>query len=144
MRHRILVLGLGRFGSSLATSLAARGAEVVAVDNDMNHVEAVQDHVAYAVQGDVTDVDALRSIDAARCEVAVVAIGEDFQASVLCVAALKELSTARILARAHNARQARILRAVGASEVIEIETEMGRKLARSLTEAQATAEQEAS
>ena len=66
MATRILVLGLGRFGSALAASLAARGAEVVAVDNNMAHVEALQDHVAHAVQADITDIEALRAIDADR------------------------------------------------------------------------------
>jgi trk system potassium uptake protein TrkA len=137
MAQRILVLGLGRFGSALALSLSARGAEVVGVDNDPDHLEPLQDKVAFAIQADVTDVAALRSIEAARCEVAVVGIGEDFEANVLCVATLKELGTKRILARAHDARQARILRAVGATEVLEIETETGRRLARTLLESSA-------
>ncbi len=132
MAPRTLVVGLGRFGSALALGLAERGCPVIAVDLRMESIEAVQEKLAYAVELDATDVDALRSIDAAACSAAVVAVGEDFESAVLAVAALKEVGIARVIARARDQRQARILRAVGASEVIEVETEVGRRLAEQL------------
>ncbi len=132
MAPRTLVVGLGRFGSALALGLAERGCPVIAVDLRMESIEAVKEKLAYAVELDATDVDALRSIDAAACSAAVVAVGEDFESAVLAVAALKEVGIARVIARARDQRQARILRAVGASEVIEVETEVGRRLAEQL------------
>jgi trk system potassium uptake protein TrkA len=132
MAPRTLVVGLGRFGSALAIGLAERGCPVMAVDLRMESIEAVKEKLAYAVELDATDVDALRSIDAAACSAAVVAVGEDFESAVLAVAALKEVGIARVIARARDHRQARILRAVGASEVIEVETEVGRRLAEQL------------
>ncbi len=132
MAPRTLVVGLGRFGSALALGLAERGCPVMAVDMRMEQVESLKDRLAYAVEVDATDVEALRSIDAQSCAAAVVAVGEDFESAVLAVAALKELGIARVIARARDSRQARILRAVGASEVIEVETEVGRRLAEQL------------
>jgi trk system potassium uptake protein TrkA len=130
--RRYLVVGLGRFGLSLAEELAAQGAEVCAVDENMDNVELIKDKVAMAAQLDATDLDALRGVEAATCAAAVVAIGEDFEATVLCVAALKEVGVGRIIARARTAMQARILHAVGASQVIELESEMGRRIGQAL------------
>lgn len=133
MSNRILVVGLGRFGTALALGLAERGSEVLAVDRLMGPVEAVKDAVTHAVELDSTDPVALNSVEAGKCRVAVVAIGEEFEMAVLSVAALKEIGVRRILARARNPLHARILRAVGADETIEVETEIGRRIAESLT-----------
>ena len=135
MAARFLVIGLGRFGSALAVGLAERGCEVVAVDRRMDFVEAIKDQVAYALELDATDLAALRGIDAPNCLAAIVAMGEDFEATVLTVAALKECGVKRVIARAGDARKARILRAVGAEETIAVETEVGRRLAQSLAPA---------
>lgn len=132
MARRILVVGLGRFGSALAESLAATGCEVVAVDNDMAHIDAIKNKVAYALELDATDPNALRSIDAQSCQAAVVAVGENFEGAVLTVAALRELGVHNIIARAITTRHGRILMAAGASRVVEIESEMGRALGREL------------
>jgi trk system potassium uptake protein TrkA len=105
MARRVLVIGLGRFGSSLAESLAQSGCEVIAVDNDMSHIDAIKQKVAYALELDATDPNALRSVDAHTCHAAVVAV---------------------------TTRHGRILLAAGASRVVEIESEMGRALGREL------------
>lgn len=133
MSNRILVVGLGRFGTALALGLAERGSEVLAVDRLMEPVEAIKDAVTHAVELDSTDPLALKSVEAGKCRVAVVAIGEQFEMAVLTVATLKEVGVVRVLARARNPRQARILRAVGADETIEVESEIGRRIAESLT-----------
>jgi trk system potassium uptake protein TrkA len=132
MARRVLVIGLGRFGSSLAESLAQAGCEVIAVDNDMNHIDAIKQKVAYALELDATDPNALRSVDAQTCHAAVVAVGENFEGAVLTVAALRELGVTNIVARAITTRHGRILLAAGASRVVEIESEMGRALGREL------------
>lgn len=133
-KRRVVVIGLGRFGSALAIELAAKGAEVIAVDKVMTAVDAIKDEVGYAAALDATDPDALRSVEAQTCSTAVVAIGEDFQSATLAVAALRELGVVKIIARTRDAREGRILAAVGASELIELEGEMGRRLARALAE----------
>lgn len=132
MARRILVVGLGRFGSALAESLAQAGCEVVAVDNDMAHIEAIKNKVAYALELDATDPAALRSIDVHTCHAAVVAVGENFEGAVLTVAALRELGVQHVIARAITSRHGRILTAAGASRIVEIESEMGRALGREL------------
>lgn len=135
MARRILVVGLGRFGAALSTGLYEAGWEVLAVDRSMERVEPVRDRVSYALELDATDPAVLRSVDVEHCEAAVVAMGEDFESAVLAVAALKECGVPRVIARAGNARRARILRAVGADEVIEVETDVGRRLAAALSAA---------
>lgn len=132
MARRVLVIGLGRFGSALAESLAQAGCEVIAVDNDMNHIDAIKNKVAYALELDATDPNALRSVDAQTCYAAVVAVGENFEGAVLTVAALRELGLTNIIARAITTRHGRILMAAGASRIVEIEQEMGRALGREL------------
>jgi trk system potassium uptake protein TrkA len=131
-KRRYLVIGLGRFGLALCDELQAQGADVFAVDANMQNVELVKDKVAMAAELDATDVEALRGVDANAAAAAIVAIGENFEATVLCVAALREVGVPRIIARARTAMQARILVAVGASQVIELESEMGRRLGQAL------------
>jgi len=129
MTKRVMVVGLGRFGAALAAELSAQGVEVIAADREMAAVETVKDTVSMAVQLDTSDVRALASVEAASCEVAVVAIGEDFESAILSVAALKEAGVRRIVARARSEREGRIFSAVGANEVVLIEPEMGRTVA---------------
>lgn len=132
MGRRAVVIGLGRFGTALAEAAQRDGVEVIGVDLRMGPIDHVKDKLAHAVCLDATDVEALRGIEVQACDVAVVAMGESFESSVLCVHALKELGIREIHARAHDARQAKILSAIGATHVIEIETDYGRKLGRSL------------
>jgi trk/ktr system potassium uptake protein len=135
MKQRFLVVGLGRFGAALAETLSARGVEVMALDADMGTIDAVKSRVAFAVQLDATDPEALRSVDASACAAAVVTMGEDFETSMLVVAALREAGVKRVIARAASARQARILTVIGADEVLELESEAGHRLGESLASA---------
>jgi trk system potassium uptake protein TrkA len=128
MAKRVLVIGLGRFGAAVAHTLAQEGCDVIAVDTSMSCVDAIKDRVTYALELDGSDPIALRSIDVHTCSVAVVAIGENFEATALSVAALKEVGVPLIVARAPTPRHARILEAVGAHRVVELEAEMGRAL----------------
>jgi len=131
MRH-FLVIGLGRFGRAVAEGLTEAGAEVIGIDEDMNLVEAVRDRIAVAAQVDGVEPEALKAVGAAEADAAVVAIGEDFEAEVLTVAILKELGIREIVARAQDDRQRKILELVGATRVLFVEKEMGRRLARAL------------
>jgi trk system potassium uptake protein TrkA len=129
---RFLIIGLGRFGMSLAETLSLEGAEVIAVDSRMDRVEDMKDKVAYAAQLDGTDPDALKSVGADRVDTAVIAIGENFEASVVATAILKEIGLKEIIVRAYTERERKILELIGASRVIFVEDEMGRRLGKTV------------
>jgi len=129
--ERVVVVGLGRFGRALAETLAEKDADVLAIDRDMEVVQETSEFLPAVVQADATDPEALASAGVKGASAAVVAIG-DFQAAVLATSILRDLGVERITARANSEREARILRLVGATEVVFIEQEMGRRIALSL------------
>jgi trk system potassium uptake protein len=117
------VIGLGRFGSRLATNLAAAGAEVIAIDRDLNIIEDIKDRVGFAVAIDVTDEQALRAHGVHKVDAAIVGIGSNFEATILCTVILKHLEVPTVIARATNAVRARVLTRVGADAVVNPEDE---------------------
>lgn len=129
---RFLVIGLGRFGRSLAETLSSEGSEIIAIDAEMHRVEEIKEKVSHAVQLDSTDPDALKSVGADRVDAAIVAIGENFEASVVTTTILKELGIKEIIVRAYTKREERILHLIGATRVIFVEDEMGRRLGKTL------------
>lgn len=130
--QRIAVIGLGRFGSALARKLAAGRVEVLAIDHHPGLVDEIKDDVTLAVALDSTDEDALRSQDVQHVDVCVVAIGENFEASLLTAATIKRLGVPRLICRAQTDIHAEIFRRLGADEVIQPEVETGMNLARRL------------
>jgi len=128
----VAVVGLGQFGTQLATSLAEAGVPVLAIDSKMERVEALRTTVARAVCLDSTDEDALIAARVADVSIAVCAIGDDVQASVLTVALLRQLGVPRIIARALSSLHGRILRMVGGAEVINPSQDMAMRLASRL------------
>lgn len=131
--QRFVVIGLGRFGQQLARALTASGAEVMAIDRAAELVEAVRDDVGMAVRLDSTDEEALAAQGVADVDAAIVGIGEHFEAAVLTVAVLKALKVPRIYARAESDVQARILRRVGADDLVNPERESALRWAHRLT-----------
>jgi len=129
---RFLVIGLGQFGSELAKALDEKGAEVVAVDRDMDIVENLKDSVTGAVCIDTTDEEALRSLKIENFDAAVVTIGENREASILATAILKELGMETIIARSAGTLHGKILEKVGASRIISPEINIADQLARNL------------
>jgi trk system potassium uptake protein TrkA len=128
-----VVVGLGQFGDHVARRLAAAGREVIAIDSDMDRVEAIKDSVARAARADCTSEAAMRAIGAAEAESAIVALGEqDFEAAVLGTALLKTLGVRTIFARASETRRGKILMLAGASRVVYPEAEMGDQAAELL------------
>ena len=126
---KVLVIGLGRFGGALAEELWDTNVELIVVDRDSEAVDAHKARASAAFVADATDPGVLDNIGAAEVDVAVVTSGEDFEATVLCVSQLAQLGVKNIFARAANDRQAHVLRAVGATRAIQVENEMGRRLA---------------
>jgi trk system potassium uptake protein TrkA len=133
VRKQALIIGLGQFGLSLARALTDRGVEVFAVDLDPALVELAADFVAEAVVFNATDEDALARAAPARRDVCVVAIGnESREGSILCTALLRQMGAPRVVARATDDLHERILKLVGANEVVNPERAFGERLATRL------------
>lgn len=130
--RQFAVIGLGRFGFSVAESLIKKGAQVLAIDKDEEKVQAISEIATYAVAMDATDESALKSIGIQNVDVAVVSIGEDIEASVLVVMILKEMGIREIVAKAITDLHGRILVNLGVNRVVFPEGEMGKRLANSL------------
>jgi len=124
---RIAVIGLGRFGSQLALGLAKAGAEVIAIDKNHKLVEQISQEVAVAVRLDSTDEDALREQRIDKVDVAVVGIGDDFEANILTTVTLKSLGVKCICARAEEKTHGKILKRIGADEIIIPEDESAQR-----------------
>ena len=133
MSRQALVVGLGQFGMALATSLAEKGVEVLAIDNDEDHVRAAAPIVAEAMRMDGTDEAALAQTNPERRDVCVCAIGNEArEASIICTALLRQLGAKRLVARATDPLHERILRLVGAHEVVNPEQAFGQRFATRL------------
>jgi trk system potassium uptake protein len=133
-RSPVVVIGLGRFGSTVATTLVARGREVLAVDHDAERVRAVADEVTHAVQADATDVVALQQLGISDFSLAVVGIGTHIEASVLAASALVDLGVGTIWAKAISAAHARILERIGAHHIVSPESDAGERVAHLLSQ----------
>lgn len=127
-----LVVGLGRFGTTVALRLQELGNEVLVMDGNAESVQRLADRVTYAVVGDARDEEVLRSLGAQNFDCAIVAIGEDLAASILITLNLKSLGVPQVICKAPNELHKRALEKVGADRVVIPEREMGLKLAQNL------------
>jgi trk system potassium uptake protein TrkA len=130
--NRFAVIGLGQFGTAIAKTLAGRGAEVLAIDINEDDVEDIKEEVAYAVALDATDIKSLRAQNVQDMDAVVVAIGENFEALLLCVVLLFELEAKRIIARANGKHQRLILEKIGVKEILSPENDVGLAIAERL------------
>ncbi len=128
---KVAVIGLGQFGKSLAVQLAKAGAEVIAIDSDMEVVDDVKNDVALAVKMDATDERDLKSQGVQKVDVVVASIG-DFEANQLVTVLAKRFGVSRVIARAASPTHARILKLIGADDVILPEDEAASKLTQRL------------
>lgn len=127
-----VVIGLGRFGTTLARQLCALGGEVLAIDVRSDLVQQVANDVTQAVVGDAQDKEVLRALGVRDFDCAVIAIGDDLAASVLATMNLKELEVPYIICKAHDETHRRVLEKLGVDRVIIPEKENAERLARSL------------
>ena len=127
-----VVIGLGRFGQTLARQLCKLGAEVLAIDVHQELVQQVADDVTHAVVGDAQDKDVLRALGVRDFDCAIVAIGSNLAASVLSVMNLQELEVPYIICKAHDETHSRVLQKLGVNKVVIPEQENAARLARSL------------
>ncbi len=129
----IAVFGLGNFGYEVCRVLADKGAQVIAVDNQEKLVNKIKNVVAQSILIDSTDIEGLRNAGLDTVDVAIVAIGENnIDSSILTTALLKNLGISVIIARAISDVHGQVLRQVGATEVINIEVDEGRRIATRL------------
>jgi trk system potassium uptake protein len=133
MKHSVMVIGLGRFGSATALELMALGHEVLAIDDSEAKVNEIAPEVTHALELDASDEQVLRDVGAGEFEHAIVAISSNTEASIFATMALKNLGVRNVVAKAANALHGRILERVGASRVVYPEREMGRQLAHSFS-----------
>jgi trk system potassium uptake protein TrkA len=129
----VVVVGLGRFGSAVACSLARLGHQVLAIDERAETVAEYAEQLAHVVQADATDPATLRRLGVDSFHHAIVAIGTDLEASVLAVLALSEVGVPDIWAKALQDRHGRILERTGAHHVIYPEAAMGERVAHLIT-----------
>ena len=130
-----VVIGLGRFGTELATRLYARGEEVMVIDTDDQLIDKIADKVTRAVAADARDLDVLTKLGVENFEHAVVAVGSDLASSALITMNLKSLNVPYILCKAHDDTYREILERLGADKVIIPEREVADKLALGMTQA---------
>ncbi|MGG6310233.1 potassium channel family protein [Paenibacillus macerans] len=132
-KKQFAVIGMGRFGLSVATALSKMGFDVLAIDADEHNIQAVANLVTHAVSADSTDEDALRALGIRNFDVVVVAIGEDIQASILTTLILKDMGGPLIVVKAQNELHGKVLQKIGADKVIFPERDMGLRVAHHLT-----------
>jgi trk system potassium uptake protein TrkA len=125
----VVVIGLGRFGSAVATTLNELGHDVLGIDESPSRIAALRDALDHVVEADCTDPVALDQVGIKEFDRAVVAIGSDIEASILTTAALADLGLPDIWAKAMTAAHARILDRVGAHHVVFPEAQMGERVA---------------
>ena len=131
-RQTFAVIGLGRFGSAVATTLLQLGQDVIGVDNDAERVRQMGELTDNALQIDATDMRALQQAGIGEADVAVVSIGENIEASLLVVMQVKDLGVPKIIAKAVTPLHGRILEKLGVTRVVFPEREMAERTARSL------------
>ena len=132
MKKQVAVLGLGRFGSSIARSLYNLGHDVLAMDNNESRVHQMMGTCTYSLIGDCTDEAVLRELGVPDYDAAVVAIGSDIVSSIMASVLLKTMSVPYIVSRAHNEIHGNTLSLIGVDKVVHAEEEMGNRLAHSM------------
>ncbi len=127
-QKQFAVLGLGRFGTGLARTLAALGAEVIAVDLNEDKVRDIAQDVSFAVQADITDLHALQSIGVQNVDVAVIATTADFNAGIMGVLNVQELGIQEVYAKTSNEQHRKVMHRLGVTRVFSPEEDMGERV----------------
>jgi trk system potassium uptake protein len=131
-KKQYAVVGLGRFGTSIARRLHEAGQEVLGIDIDEESVDDAEAFVTHGVIADATDEKALTSLGITNFDCVIVAIGDDIQASILTSMLLKNLGLKKIIAKAMGKRHGQVLEAIGVNWIIYPERDMGDRVANQL------------
>ena len=127
------VIGLGSFGATVATELVGLKHDVIGIDIEKKYVENISDVLTHSVIADATDEHVLDELNITQCDAVVVAIGEDIEASILCVLHLKNLGVEKIWVKAKSKAHHMILTHIGICKIIHPEEDMGVRVAQSLS-----------
>jgi len=125
----VVVIGLGRFGTSLALELMAQGTEVLGVDSDRKTVQSLAGRLTHVVAADSTDEEAMRQLSVHEFDRAVIGVGTDLEASILSASVVLDLRVPNVWAKAISAAHARILSQIGVHHVVRPEHDMGKRVA---------------
>ena len=126
------VIGLGKFGFNIAKGLAEQGMDIIAIDNDPHKIQEISEYIEDAIILDSTDIKALQEAGVVGLDTVIISIGENIEASILTLMALKELDNKNIIAKAITLTHGEILAKLGAFKVIYPERESARKLVENL------------
>ena len=128
MKQQVVVIGLGRFGAAVATTMAELGHEVLGIDSDIENVQRLASKLSHVVQADATEQDTLERLGLKDFDTGVVAIGENLEASILATLNLRLLGMRHIISKARTEQHGEILRRVGAHRVVFPEWDTGKSL----------------
>ena len=131
-KKQYVVIGMGRFGTGVASALVNAGLEVLVIDANEEIIQKVSEFATHAVIADSTNEASLRELGLWNFDVVIVAIGHDVQASILTTLLLKEMGVKYIVAKADNALHGKVLKKVGADKVVFPERDMGQRIAHNL------------
>ncbi|MGB9839710.1 potassium channel family protein [Thermovenabulum sp.] len=129
---QFVVIGLGRFGSSVAKTLYKLGYDVLGIDSSEEIVQSMADSITHAVQADATDENTMKALGIRNFDVGIVSIGNDIQSSILVTLILKELGLKYVVAKANNELHGKVLYKIGADRVVFPERDMGIRVAHNL------------
>jgi len=132
MKKEFVVIGLGRFGGSIVRELIDQGADVMAIDKFSERVDEFAAIATQAIVADTTDESVLKSLGIRNFEHVIVAIGEDIQSSILTTLMLKEIGVNKITVKAQNDYHEKVLRKIGADQVVHPERDMGIRIANNI------------
>ncbi len=132
MKKEFVVIGLGRFGGSIVRELVEQGADVMAIDKFADRVDEFASVATQAIVADTTDESVLKSLGIRNFEHVIVAIGEDIQSSILTTLMLKEIGVNKITVKAQNDYHEKVLRKIGADQVVHPERDMGIRIANNM------------
>ncbi|HSI78790.1 MAG TPA: TrkA family potassium uptake protein [Lunatimonas sp.] len=129
---KYIIVGLGNFGGYLAKRLTDLGHEVTGVDSKEEKVELFKDSITNAITLDATDAQAVKTLPLKDCHVAIIAIGEDFGASIMVTAIFKQMNVKRLISRSINKIHETVIQAIGVDEIIHPEEESAERMAKRL------------
>lgn len=132
MKKQYAVLGLGKFGYSVALTLENLGCDVIVVDNNTEKIQNIADSVSFAVKADIGESNVIKSLGAKNLDGAIIGVSENLEASIMATIVAKEIGIPYVIAKAQNELHATILKKVGADTIVFPEKEMGSRIAKSL------------
>lgn len=131
-KKQFLVIGVGRFGTSIAKTLYSLGHDVLAIDKNPEAISDISDYVTHAAQIDATEEKELNTIGIKNFDVTIIAVGEDIQSSIMITLLAKELGSKYVVVKGISELHAKVLKKIGADKVVLPERDMGIRLAKNL------------